>query len=398
MQRHVGAGGDHNCNRMPATRRSSKAEKRVLSSSSEEESFESESESSSFEEVDDRPAFDVSTGYTVKEWASLTVAECEAAILAVHPIPDHISHVSKKLWCRWSRDRRLEFESKFGKLEEKIDATQVGQTRRYRDEDDQWLRDERQRRRRRLEHRTGFLGYLDENEDLHDLTPSYVRREIEHRHVKQSVIKKVVQGKFVELNSLLRQKELPEHTEFALNDELEIRTRSARKRKIHSFSTWIEAFCVLLSIHIAYIPERAMELILYLNRVVNHCSLYEWRAIQAWDREMRIWTSKGEHSLLEVYNSADSRYLAPSTLPMSSRCQRCHRKKHSSMEECEERSASDSLDMKSSKKRVEWKKFHDGKPICRAWNAKTCSAKSCSRLHVCGICLSTDHPAFDHKS
>ena len=184
-----------------------------------------------------------------------------------------------------------------------------------------------------------------------------MRREIEHHHVKQSVIKKPVQGKFVELNSLLRQKELPEHTEVAPNEELDIRTRSANKRMIHSFSTWIEAFCVLLSINIAYIPVRAMELILYLNRVVNHCSLYEWRAaIQAWDRDR----------LLEVYSSAGSRYLAPSTLTMSNRCQRCHRKKHSSMEECEERSASDSCDMKSSKKRVEWKKFHDGEPICRA--------------------------------
>ena len=47
------------------------------------------------EEVDDQPMFDVSTGYTVKEWVSLTVAEIEAAILAVYPIPDHISHVSK---------------------------------------------------------------------------------------------------------------------------------------------------------------------------------------------------------------------------------------------------------------------------------------------------------------
>ena len=97
-----------------------------MSPSLEEESFESKSESSLLEEVDDQPAFDVSTCYTVKEWVSLTVAEIEADILAVYPIPDHISHVSKKLWCHWSRDRRVKFESKFGKLEEKIDATHVG--------------------------------------------------------------------------------------------------------------------------------------------------------------------------------------------------------------------------------------------------------------------------------
>ena len=205
-------------------------------------------------------------------------------------------------------------------------------------------------------------------------------------HIEDSMTEKVEGHNFIELDKLTNKLPITSNYNQAANrEELKVEVvhkggmsfvvpKEEKGPKIHNFQTWERAFRIYMAIYTRAYPERALEMLQYIDTIQHASTKYTWENVAHYDVVFRRMMSKNPYrSWGKTFNQMWSLCLCD---PLSAM-----RSNNNSFG-----TANGTGNAKKSNKGTCWK-FNRG--ICRL------SSTECRYIHRCTFCGGTNHGAHN---
>ncbi len=192
-----------------------------------------------------------------------------------------------------------------------------------------------------------------------------------HSHLSTCIIEKIWQGEYVDFAILINKNnnEVKNQLNLTLSHDGNICVVPQKEKlKFLTFELWSDAFLIFMFVYIEKHPEKAGELILYLNMIRKMNARYGWAAAKTYDENFRYRLAKNP---TRSWSVIDGELFMFNCLPPSSN--QNHAKPNNNVN------------------------AQKGRNVCYAYNRGNCSANNCKYDHRCSKCGHQNHPSVKCK-